>query len=114
MSADGFMNHCCISWYSEHFDFAIMLDHWWSSGIFKNISSPAWITVLVMLIPGVLLASDLKLSLKVVLGIPILFSLLLGLLNGITMPNMLEINGVQNENERHSKDREKTFKTHAS
>jgi urease accessory protein len=64
-------------------------------GISKSVPLPAFITGFVLLITGALLAIDWKLSLKIVIGITALFSLLLGFLNGIGMPDgsILEIIG---------------------
>ncbi len=54
---------------------------------FHNSTSPSAImTVLVMLLPGALLASDWNLPVKIVIAIAAFFGLLLGLLNGIAMP----------------------------
>jgi hydrogenase/urease accessory protein HupE len=63
---------------------------------FHNINLPsAIITVLVMLFPGALLASDWNLPIKIVIAIAALFGLLLGFLNGIAMPqgSFLELIG---------------------
>jgi hydrogenase/urease accessory protein HupE len=62
---------------------------------FSKNQTPAFVSVLVMLIPGILLASDWKLPLKVVIAITAFFGLLLGFLNGIAMPQgtILEIVG---------------------
>jgi hydrogenase/urease accessory protein HupE len=64
-------------------------------GLSKNVPLPAFITGLVMLLTGTLLAIDLKLSIKIVIGIAGFFGLLLGFLNGIAIPNgsILEIIG---------------------
>lgn len=63
---------------------------------FHNIASPpAILTVLAMLLPGALLASDWKLPIKIVIAITACFGLLLGFLNGIAMPqgSILEMIG---------------------
>jgi urease accessory protein len=63
---------------------------------FHNItSSSAIITVIVMLLPGALLASDWNLPVKIVMAIAAFFGLLLGVLNGIAMPqgSILELIG---------------------
>jgi urease accessory protein len=64
-------------------------------GLSKNVPLPAFITGLVMLLTGALLAIDWKLSIKIVIGIAGFFGLLLGFLNGIAIPNgsILEIIG---------------------
>jgi urease accessory protein len=64
-------------------------------GFSKTVTLPAFITGFVMLITGALLATDSKLSIKVVIGITALFGLLLGFLNGIGMQkgSILEIIG---------------------
>ena len=64
-------------------------------GFSKSVPLPAFTTGLVMLLTGALLATDSKLSIKIVIGITALFSFLLGFLNGIEMPNgsILEIIG---------------------
>lgn len=64
-------------------------------GFSKSIPLPSFITGFVMLITGALLATDSKLSIKIVIGITGLFGLLLGFLNGIGMQNgsFLEIIG---------------------
>jgi urease accessory protein len=64
-------------------------------GFSRTVALPAFITGFVMLITGALLATDLKLSIRIVIGITAIFSLLLGFLNGIGMPNgsILEIIG---------------------
>jgi urease accessory protein len=55
---------------------------------FHNSTSPSAImTVLVMLLPGALLASDWNLPVKIVMAIAAFFGLLLGFLNGIVMPH---------------------------
>ena len=64
-------------------------------GFSKSVSLPGFITGLVMLITGALLAADWKLSIKIVIGIVGFFGLLLGFLNGIGMQNgsIIEIIG---------------------
>jgi len=64
-------------------------------GFSKSVPLPAFITGFVMLITGLLLAMDWKLSIRIVIGITAFFGLLLGFLNGIEMPNgsILEIIG---------------------
>ena len=64
-------------------------------GFEKNISQPAFVTAIVMLTTGALLAIDLKLPIKAVIGIAIFFSLLLGFLNGSSIPkgSILELIG---------------------
>jgi hydrogenase/urease accessory protein HupE len=56
---------------------------------------PAAVSILMMLLPGALLASDLKLSKKITIAITVFFGLLLGFLNGIAMTerSVLEILG---------------------
>lgn len=63
---------------------------------FHSITTPpAIITVIVMLLPGALLASDWNLPVKIVIAIAAFFGLLLGFLNGIAMPQgkILEVIG---------------------
>lgn len=64
-------------------------------GFSKTVPLPAFITGFVMLITGALLATDSKLSIKIVIGVTAFFGLLLGFLNGIGIPNgsILEIIG---------------------
>jgi urease accessory protein len=65
-------------------------------GLSKNVPLSTFnIAGFVMLITGALLATDSKLSIKLVIGITALFGLLLGFLNGIGMQNgsILEIIG---------------------
>jgi hydrogenase/urease accessory protein HupE len=64
-------------------------------GFSKIVPMPAFITAFVMLVSGVLLATDSKLSITLVIVITAFFSLLLGFLNGIAMPSgsILELIG---------------------
>jgi urease accessory protein len=64
-------------------------------GFSKNIPLPAFVTGFVMLTAGVLLATDLKISIKPFVAITALFGLLLGFLNGMDLPSgsILELIG---------------------
>jgi urease accessory protein len=64
-------------------------------GFSKNIPLPAFVTGLLMLIAGALVATDTKLPMKPFVAITAFFSLLLGFLNGIDIPSgsILELIG---------------------